>query len=110
MPFFFPARIITIMNGLDMVAIIAIIAGLFGFLGFLGFLAYSNNVKNLKKDYLVIESHKANTSGGCNIRLCCEASKMLNDETGEKTEIQDLEEKNVSRVVKVGGIGKDLKG
>ena len=108
MPFFFTTQIIITMSSIAIVAIIGITAGLFGFLGFLGYLAYSNNVKNLKKDYLVIESQKANTDGGCNIRLCCEANKMLNDDTSEK-KVQEPE-KSISKIVKVGGIGQDLKG
>ena len=106
MPFFFIKQIITNMSGVEVIAIIAIVFGLFGFLGFLGFLAHTNNVKNLKNDYLVIESQKDVGGGSCNIRLKCETNDMPKptDDSNKETN------KDVSRVVRVSGIGKNLKG
>lgn len=86
------------MSGIEIIAVVAITAGLFGFLGFLAFIAHTNNSKNLKNDYLVIESRSScRTNTGLE---CCETIKV-NDGEQKKT--------GVSKIVRVNGIGKDLR-
>ena len=85
------------MSGIETIAIVAIISGSFGFLGYLGFLAHTNNSKNLKNDYLVIESR---SDCLCKKEECCETSRMSDETENNRT---------VRRVVKINGIGKDLK-
>lgn len=91
-----------------LLSIVALTAGLFGFLGFLSFLAYTNISKNSKKDYLVNESQKG---CDCNVRLCCETTSMLIEKDEVKTENGTSEKENnvnVSKVIKVSGIGKRI--
>ena len=94
-----------------LLSIVALTAGLFGFLGFLSFLAYTNISKNSKKDYLINESQKG---CDCNVRLCCETTSMHVEKNEEiKTEDSTPEKENnvnVSKVIKVSGIGKSIKG
>ena len=92
-----------------LLSIVALTAGLFGFLGFLSFLAYTNISKNSKKDYLINESQKG---CDCNVRLCCETTSMpINKDEEIKTKDGTPEKENninVSKVVKVSGIGKSI--
>jgi hypothetical protein len=87
-----------------LLSIVALTAGLFGFLGFLSFLAYTNISKNSKKDYLINESQK-----GCDCN--CETTSMLIEKDEVKTKDGASEKENnvnVSKVIKVSGIGKRI--
>ena len=87
------------MSGIETTAIVAMVFGLFGFLGFLGFLARTNNSKNLKNDYLVIESR-------------CSCVSYERDASCETAEVEESSEnkdsKNINKIVRVNGIGKQI--
>ena len=87
------------MNEVEVIAIVSMLCGLFGFLGYLGFLAHTNNSKNLKKDYLVIESHS--NCNKCNKGGCYETAEVENNSS-------DKDSANFRKVVRVNGIGKQI--
>lgn len=110
MPLFFFKTVIIVMTEVALLAIVALTAGLIGFLAYLSFLAHSNNSKNLKKDYLVNESEfiACRYRHICNKR-CRETNEMLLEEDSRDIEETTTKEKaNVSKIVKVNGIGKNI--